>query len=81
MQAKLLPEHQQKGMEEIRAFVKNCRINDGLTQSELSSRSNLHVNSIQRFEKGISRNISLLTLFSLIDALEMPLSEFFVDME
>lgn len=81
MHAKLIPEHQQKRMEEIRSFIKNSRINDGYTQSELGGIANLHVNSIQRFENGINRNISLLTLFSLIDALEMPLSEFFADME
>lgn len=81
MQTKLIPDHQQKRMEKIRSFIKNCRINDGYTQSELASKADLHVNSIQRFEKGISRNISLLTLFSLIDALEMSLSEFFVGMD
>ncbi len=81
MQAKLIPQRHQKRMEEIRSFIKNCRINEGYTQSELGGKANLHVNSIQRFENCFSRNISLITLFSLIDAMEMPLSEFFADME
>ena len=76
-----IPEYQEKRIEEIRLFIKNYRINDGLSQSEYSEIADVHVNSLQRFEKGNLKNIKLLTLLSLIDATEMSLSEFFQTME
>jgi transcriptional regulator with XRE-family HTH domain len=76
-----IPEYQEKRIEEIRLFIKNYRINDGLTQSEFSEIADVHVNSLQRFEKGNLKNIKLLTLFNLIDATSMSLSEFFQTME
>ena len=76
-----IPEYQEKRIEEIRLFLKNYRINDGLSQADFSEMADLHVNSLQRFEKGNLKNIKLLTLLSLIDATEMSLSEFFQSME
>jgi transcriptional regulator with XRE-family HTH domain len=76
-----IPEYQEKRIEEIRIFIKNYRINDGLSQADFSEMADLHVNSLQRFEKGSLKNIKLLTLLSLIDATEMSLSEFFQSME
>jgi transcriptional regulator with XRE-family HTH domain len=76
-----IPEYQEKRIEEIRLFLKNYRINDGLSQADFSELADLHVNSLQRFEKGSLKNIKLLTLLSLIDATEMSLSEFFQSME
>ena len=81
MQKKSIPEYQEKRIEEIRLFIKNYRINDGLSQADFSEMADLHVNSLQRFEKGSLANIKLLTLLSLIDATEMSLSEFFQTME
>jgi len=76
-----IPEYQEKRIEEIRLFIKNYRINDGLSQAKFCEIADLHVNSLQRFEKGSLKNIKLLTLLSLIDATEMSLSEFFQSME
>ena len=76
-----IPEYQEKRIEEIQFLIKNYRINDGLSQSEYSEIADVHVNSLQRFEKGNLKNIKLLTLLSLIDATEMSLSEFFQTME
>ncbi|MGI6311474.1 MAG: helix-turn-helix domain-containing protein [Bacteroidales bacterium] len=81
MQKESIPEYQEKRIEEIRLFIKNYRINDGLSQADFSEMADLHVNSLQRFEKGSLKNIKLLTLLSLIDATEMSLSEFFQTME
>ena len=81
MHKKLIPEYQEKRIEEIQLLIKNYRINDGLSQSEYSEIADVHVNSLQRFEKGNLKNIKLLTLLSLIDATEMSLSEFFQTME
>ena len=75
------PEYQEKRIEEIQFLIKNYRINDGLSQSEYSEIADVHVNSLQRFEKGNLKNIKLLTLLSLIDATEMSLSEFFQAIE
>jgi len=80
MQKQSTPEYQLRRIEEIQLFLKNYRINDGLTQSEFSKIADLHVNSVQRFEKGSLKNIKLLTLLSLIDATGMSLSEFFQTM-
>jgi len=76
-----IPEYQEKRIEEIQFLIKNYRINDGLSQSEYSEIADVHVNSLQRFEKGNLKNIKLLTLLSLIDATEMSLSEFFQAIE
>ncbi|MBP7510187.1 MAG: helix-turn-helix domain-containing protein [Prolixibacteraceae bacterium] len=81
MHKKLIPEYQEKRIEEIQLLIKNYRINDGLSQSEYSEIADVHVNSLQRFEKGNLKNIKLLTLLSLIDATEMSLSEFFQTIE
>jgi len=81
MHKKSIPEYQEKRIEEIRLFIKNYRINDGLSQAKFCEIADLHVNSLQRFEKGSLKNIKLLTLLSLIDATEMSLSEFFQSME
>ena len=81
MQKQSIPEYQEKRIEEIRLFIKNYRINDGLSQAEFCEIADLHVNSLQRFEKGSLKNIKLLTLLSLIDATEMSLLEFFQSME
>jgi len=75
-----IPEYQLRRIEEIRLLLKNYRITDGLTQTEFSKIADLHVNSVQRFEKGSLKNIKLLTLLSLIDATGMSLSEFFQTM-
>ncbi len=81
MPIRTIPEHQKKRFKELSLLVRNYRINDGLTQSEFSKMSDTHVNTIQRFEAGNKKNITLLTLFNFIDALEMSLSEFFEGVE
>ena len=81
MQKTPIPEYQEKLIEEIRLLIKNYRINDGLSQADFSEMAEVHVNSLQRFEKGSLKNIKLLTLLSLIDATEMSLLEFFQTME
>jgi transcriptional regulator with XRE-family HTH domain len=80
MSKRIITQHQKKRMEEISLFIKNFRINDGLTQSDFSKLSEIHHNTIQRFEAG-NKNITISTLFNMIDAMEMSLSEFFENME
>ena len=80
MSKRKIPEYHLKRFEEITGFVRNYRINDGLTQAEFSDMSNTHVNTLQRFET-CDKNITLVTLFNFIDAMDMTLGEFFEGME
>jgi hypothetical protein len=80
MSKKLIPGHQQKHNKEISLFIalfiRNWRLNEGLTQIEFSKLANVHVNSIYNLEhqKGININ----TLINCLDAMEgMTISEFF----
>jgi transcriptional regulator with XRE-family HTH domain len=76
MSKKAITKNQEKRLEEITLLIKNYRLNDGLTQTEFSRISDLHVNTIRRLESGY-RNISLLTLFSCIDSMDITIAEFF----
>lgn len=81
MSKQQIPEHQRKRLEEISLFIKNWRLCEGLTQREFSKIADTHINTIQKFEKH-SINISVLTLFSIIDAMDsMSLAQFFELME
>lgn len=68
-----------KRYDEIRLFIKNYRLNDGITQSQFSKMAETHTNTIRNLEAG--KNITLQTLFNCIDALDLSISEFFQDME
>jgi transcriptional regulator with XRE-family HTH domain len=63
----------------ISNFLKGYRINSGITQEELSQQSNLHRNTIINAENG--RNITLLSLLDLADALEISPEELFYDIK
>ena len=80
MSKKPIPEQQLKRIKEIKMFIRNYRLNESLTIPEFSKLSNAHVNTIQRFETG-NKNISILTLFNFIKAMNMTLAEFFEGME
>lgn len=67
-----------KRLLELSTFLRELRFNSGLTQQELSNH-NLHRNTIIRAEN--NHNITLVTLFELVDAYEINLSELFQDME
>ena len=79
MSNKPIPAHESR-IEEIKMFIRNYRLNESLTISDFSELSDIHVNTIQRFEAGNKRNIKILTLFNYIDAMDMTLSEFFEEM-
>ena len=80
MRKKPIKFHQQRRLEAIRMFIRNYRINDRLSQSEFSKLSETHKNTIQRFETE-NKNITVLTLFNFIDAMDMTLEDFFAGME
>jgi len=77
MSKKNIPEHQHKKLEEMSLAIKNWRLNENLTQLEFSEIAEIHVNTLQKIEKH-SSNISVLTLFSIIDAMDgMTQQDFF----
>jgi len=71
----MIPEHHFKRIEEISQFIKNWRINEGLSQAEFASMAELHPNSIHNLE--IGKNVTLSTLLNCIDAMDLKLSQFF----
>jgi DNA-binding XRE family transcriptional regulator len=61
----------------ISDFLKGYRINSGITQEELSQLSKLHRNTIVRIESG--KNVTLLSVFEIADALDVNLQELLYD--
>ena len=76
---KLIPNHHYKRLEEISMFLKNWRINEGMTQPDFSKIAEIHTNSVYNLEH--QKNITLLTLLNCIDATGMTLAQFFEGME
>ena len=67
-----------KRLLELSTFLRELRLNNNLTQQDLSN-YNLHRNTIIRAEN--NHNITLITLFELADAFDISLSELFLDIE
>ena len=74
-----LTDQNRKRLEYLSTFLRELRLNEGMTQKELSQNLNLHRNTIIRAEN--NHNITLITLFELADACDISLSELFQDME
>jgi transcriptional regulator with XRE-family HTH domain len=65
---------------EISLFIKNWRLNEGLSQRDFSKLANVHVNSIYNLERQKGSNV--FTLLKCIEAMDgMRLSEFFSTIE
>jgi transcriptional regulator with XRE-family HTH domain len=69
MSSKPIPEQHQKKLNIIATYLRELRLNEGLTQKELSLSMNLHRNTVIRAEN--SKNLTLLTFFELADALDI----------
>lgn len=79
MSTKEIPEHQKNRIEVIGMFLKNWRLNEGLTQREFSELSGIHYNSTHNIEH--YKLYSVLTLLKSVDATGLTLGEFFEGME
>jgi len=80
MSNKEIQNHQDLRIKEITVFIKNWRLNEGLSQREFSKLADVHVNSIYNLER--QRGSNLITLLKCIDAMEgMTLSEFFSEIK
>lgn len=74
---KEIQEHNKERLQAITSLLKWYRINSGLTQQELSENSDIHRNTILRYESSIPTNLTLLTVFEITDALELNLNTLF----
>jgi len=71
---------QHQRLDEIASFIKNWRLNEGLSQFQFSLLAKIHVNSVANIERKKSVNFS--TICACVDAMEgMTLAELFIDME
>lgn len=64
-------------LETISNQIRDLRVSKKITQQELAERTNLSVPYISQIENN-HRNISLETFVKIVDALEVPLSDFFL---
>ena len=79
MSCKPIPEQHQKRLEIISIYLRELRLSEGLTQKDLSQTVNLHRNSIIRAENG--KNLTILSLFELADALNISPKDIFMLIE
>ena len=76
-----IQEHNKKRLQAISAFLKEYRINSGYTQLELSECSEIHKNTIGRYESNSPKNLTLLTVFEVADAMELDVNQIFLEVE
>lgn len=69
MSSKQIPEKHQKKLEIIATYLRELRLNEGLTQKELSLTMNLSRNTVIRAEN--AKNLTLLSFFELAQALDI----------
>ena len=80
MSKREIQNHQKSQIQEITLFIKNWRINEGLSQREFSKLADVHVNSVYNLERQMGSN--LITILKCISAMDgMTLSEFFSEIE
>jgi transcriptional regulator with XRE-family HTH domain len=79
MPNKTIPYQNLKRLEFLSTFLRELRLNSGMTQQEISQQINLHRNSIIRAEN--AKNITLLSLFELADALDISPKELFLEID
>jgi transcriptional regulator with XRE-family HTH domain len=65
MNTKPIPDRHKKQLELIGLYLKNLRINENLTQEEVSVQVNLHQNTIQRVERGMNTNVTTILILAL----------------
>jgi len=76
---KEIQEHNLERLNAVTTFLKWYRINSGLSQQELSEQSDIHRNTILRYESSIPKNMTLLTVFEIADALELDVNQIFLE--
>jgi transcriptional regulator with XRE-family HTH domain len=77
---KTIPDYHQKRLKYIGTFLRELRLNDGLTQSEVCSDIKMHRNSLIRVEGG-NYSYSIVFLFELADYYNISVNEFIKEVE
>ncbi len=65
MNTKQIPDQQQKKLQQISCFLKELRINNYLTQLEVSKETGIHPNTLIRIEN--SKNFTVIKLLLLAE--------------
>lgn len=65
----------------VQSFLKWYRINNGYSQQMLSECSDVHRNTIVRYESCVAKNLTLLTIFEIADALELDVNQIFLEIK
>jgi transcriptional regulator with XRE-family HTH domain len=77
MTRKHIPEHNVSRLLEISSFIRNWRLNEGLSQSEFSQLAGIHTNTLIHLESG-RKQVTLRVLFACLDAMDgISLDQFF----
>jgi len=74
-------EHTQERLQATTNFLKWYRINSGLSQQELSASAKISRNTIVRYESQSPKNLTLLTVFEIADALGLDVNQIFLEVE
>lgn len=74
---KVISDEHQKRLDLVASYLRELRFSENLTQKEISTELNLHLNTIIRLENG--HNMTLVSLFELCDFYGMSLSEILGD--
>jgi len=75
MKRKTIPENQRKRFAILSSYLREFGFAESLSQNELAQVTGLHRNTIINAEAG--RNLTLLNIFELADALDITSSELF----
>jgi len=81
MKRKETQEYNRERLQAVSNFLKWYRINSGFNKNELSVCSNVHRNTIARLESCNPKNLTLLTVFKIADALELDVNQIFLEIE
>ena len=70
----------QAGLQELGASIRATRLRQGLTQSQLADRADIHRAYLSGVERG-SRNLTWESLMGVADALDVHISDLAIDAE
>jgi len=68
-----------KRLEYIGIFLRNYRLNENITQLQVSKEAKIHRNTIHHIESG--KNVTLTTLFDICDYYGISLADVILDIE
>jgi len=81
VKTKEIHDHNQERLLTTTNFLKWYRINLGLSQQELSESAKISRNTVVRYESNSPKNLTLLTVFEIADAMELDVNQIFLEVE